>query len=301
MSEIKTLVIPDTHVEEKHLPECEKIFQEIYDRAVQYKVKRIIHLGDFFNKKKLSPKEVEFGIRWTLKFRILVPDDFYIIIGNHCELTATINTVFYLSFIGAHIADDFVFENVYYGHCMTEESLLPHKEAGTSKYEKLTSDLAEYSFYVLGHQHLFQTLKRGIHLGSARYCSFGELKDQEKQIAIVYTEEGKDSYKYELLPLASPISMVQVTKVEDLQHISPYTKVRLVYKSFAQYKQEVNLLSQFKDKFEDFKIKLDFQKQEKKHQTKSTNLLEIISSWISKITDKDVQMELANVFKENNA
>jgi len=298
MNEIKTLVIPDTHVEEKCLPECERIFQEIYDRALQYKVDRIIHLGDFFNNKKLSPKEVEFGIRWTLKFRILVKDKFYIIVGNHCEIDTKTNTVFYLSFIGANIADEFVFENIYYGHCMTEESLLPHKEAGTSKYEKLSKDLDSYSFYVLGHQHLFQTLKKGIHLGSARYCSFGELKDQEKQIAIVYTK--KDSYLYELIPLKNPTSMYQVSKVEDLDKIPSNSKVRIVYKDFTRYKNEVNELGQYKKKFEDFKIKLDFTKFIKKEEQSTSTLREIIKNWINNIKDKHVKTELINVFKENN-
>ena len=297
MSEIKTLAIPDTHVDDKCLEECERIFQEIFDRAVQYKVNRIVHLGDFFNKKNLSPEVTYFGLKWMKKFQDLCPT--YVIVGNHNDVDSEISTVDYFSLIGVEIADEFVFENVYYGHCMTEESLLPHKEAGTSKYEKKSSDLAMYNFYVLGHQHLYQTLKKGIHLGSARYCSFGELKDQEKQIAIVYTVD--NDYTYELIPLKSPTSMYQVTRVADLDLIPRNAKVRIVYKEFEQYKNEVNLLSKYKTMFEDFKIKLDFTKFIKKEKKSTSTLREIIDNWINNIKDKDVKTELTNVFKKNNS
>jgi len=141
----------------------------------------------------------------------------------------------------------------------------------------------------LGHQHSFQAIKGHIwHLGSVRYVGFNEVCDKSKYIL-------KLGEKPEFIPLKSPIRMIDVKSVKELPNIDPNTKIRLVISSFDQFKKEINEISKFKDKFVEFKLKLEFgdkiitTSDNKDIKREKKNLQQLITQYIEKIEDKDVK------------
>ena len=149
-------------------------------------------------------------------------------------------------------------------------------------------DLDKYYKVFLGHQHQPQTLKEGRiwHLGSVRYCSFAEVKDQNKQIAIL------DGDKVEFIPLKAPIPMYKAKKVENLAQIPKKTKVCLEVASFKELKENIGIINQAKEKFVEFKYELKFVNRNIKgtnEPVKAKKLNEILQQGIKEIKDKEVR------------
>jgi len=288
MEKIMTkLIITDPHITEKSIPELEKVFQEIY----QQEADELLMLGDYYNNKRPTAKEILFGTKWAVKF-VEKYKNVIFLRGNH-DRTQDVSAIDYLRYLGIEVVDDYVDEdNNFFGHFMTNESKY---EYGSYKYT--VSQLSHYNMVFLGHQHSFQAIKGHIwHLGSVRYVGFNEVCDKSKCLL-------KLGEKPEFIPLKSPIPMVDVKSVKELPNINPNTKVRCLVTSFDQFKREINEISKYKDKFSEFKLKLEFGTVLKnettipKDKTKK-NLQQLITQYIEKIEDKDVKELLKKQMEE---
>jgi len=197
------LIVTDPHITEKSIPELEKIFQEIY----QQEANELLMLGDYYNSKKPNAKEILFGTMWAKKF-VEKYKKVIFLRGNH-DRTQGVSAIDYLQYLGIKVVDDYIDgDNNYYGHFMVEGSKF---EYGTYKYT--ISQLAQYNYVFLGHQHSYQEIKEHIwHLGSVRYVGFGEVSDKHKYIL-------KLAQKPEFIQLHTPIPMVDVKSIEELDKI----------------------------------------------------------------------------------
>lgn len=281
-----SIIIGDPHINDSSIEELENIFQEI----LKLKGDRLICLGDWFDKNKPSPSSLFFGTKYAQKF-LKRFKEFVILRGNHDQMNS-VNAIDYLEFLGIKVVDNFIDENNnFYGHFMVHQSNLQY---GTGKCG--IKDLKKYNKCLLGHQHDYQKLSENIyHLGSIRYCSFNEINQKHKVIAIL--EDDKLSFK----KLESPIPMKEVSSILELGKIDERTKVRIIFKNFKTYKNNINKLSQFKDKFCDIKIKLDFTEEKKeivKSEHKKKNKKDIIESYLKGIEDVEIREILKEEFNE---
>ena len=166
------------------------------------------------------------------------------------------------------------------------------------------SKLKKYDYVLLSHQHQPQELVKNkiYHIGSVFYKNFGEVEDKNKQVVLI------DNGKLSFIPLKSPIPMVDIIDVKKLNKIDPKTKVRLIIKSFEDYKRNVNHLSKWKEKFHTFEYKLDFKqitekkieeviKEKKEPESKSLKLL--LNEELNKIEDEEVKGLLISQFEES--
>jgi len=273
------LIITDPHITEQTLLELEGIFNEIY----QQEADELIMLGDYYNKKKPNAREILFGTKWAVKFKEKYKKVIFLR-GNH-DKTQDISAIDYLQYLGIKVVDNYVDENNnFYGHFMLNESKFAF---GTGKCG--IKDLAHYNMVFLGHQHSFQEIAGHIwHIGSVRYVGFGEVCDKSKYIL-------KLAQKPEFIQLHTPIPMVDVKSVKELPNINPKTKVRCLVTSFDQFKREINEISKWKDKFAEFKLKLEFgdnpitTSDNKDIKREKKNLQQLITQYIEKIEDKDVK------------
>jgi len=283
------LTFTDPHITEDSLEELELVFKEIF----QQKADVLIMVGDYYDKNKPTAKEVIFGTKWAYFFKKKFKKVIFVR-GNHTR-TEGVNWIDYLQYIGIECVNDYKDDDgTYYGHFMVNESKL---EYGTGKCG--IKDLAKHNFVVLGHQHSFQKLAdNAIHLGSVRYVNFNESKDKEKYILFA---EGRLSMRR--IKLKSPTPMIDVTSIKELGNIkSQNTKVRLVISSYKQFKQEVNEIAKWKNKFFEFKVKLDFtkeviKKEDKLEVAKKKKLEDVLREGIKKIEDKEVRKLLEDIIK----
>lgn len=286
------LIWTDPHINEKSIPELERIFREIYRREAD----ELLMLGDYFDSKRPTAKEIIFGTKWAILFKEKYKRVIFLR-GNH-DKTKDISAIDYLQYLGIEVLDDYVDEdNNFYGHFMTNESKF---EYGTYKYT--IKELKEkYNKVYLGHQHSFQELlkNRFYHISSCRYVSFAEVSDESKYIVRLGEKE-------EFLPLQSPIKMVDVKSINELiDRDFEHCKVRLIISSFDQFKREINQIPKYKNKYPEFKLKLQFndigndnyKKIGKMEVNKHKNLQTIITQYIDKIEDKEVKELLKGQIK----
>jgi len=274
------LIFTDSHIEESAIEELESIFTEI----LTYNADEVIFVGDYFEKKRPTSREIIFGTKWAKRL-VQKYKKVIFLRGNH-DKTENISAIDYLQYLGIKIVNDYIDEdNNYYGHFMTNQSKY---EYGT--YARTVTELKKYNYVILGHQHSFQELTSKVyHLGSVRYVNFNEVEDNCKHIATLDNE-------LKFIELKSPIPMVDVNSLKELKTIEPKTKIRLIISSFDQFKKEINSISMWKKKFKTFKVKLDFQKTITKEKTvhvnKKQDLQSIINNFINRIEDSEVKKEL---------
>ena len=287
------LIIGDPHIEERNLDELEKTFTEIYAYS---DAREIICLGDYYHSKRPTPKELEFGTKWTKKFSD-ISLQFFILYGNHPAINEQESSINYLIYINDNIGirNDLLIGDCYFAHKMTEKSEMYFGlgESTLSKYLVNTKDLKKYGFTFLGHQHKFQKIDENIyHVGSCIFNSFGELNHNKKYISLVTPE------KVEFVELQSVIPMMEVFSINELDKVNQKTKVRLTIKSFDQFKKEINFVKNLKNKFCQFKLKLDFQKEITKVEFKkdSNKFKQLIENWLKNIKDEEIKQELKNEF-----
>ncbi len=139
------------------------------------------------------------------------------------------------------------------------------------------------------------------HLGSTRFQNFNEVSDPYKQIAII------DNGVLTFIPLKSPTPMVQLNTgdvdcylEEILPTINPKTKVKVVIHSFSIFKNSLDIIKEYKNKFVEFKVELKFEKNlvTANKEVKKDNLDEIVMEEIKKISDSEVRELLEAQFKE---
>lgn len=274
------LLSTDPHIEESAISELNKIFEEICTHSADI----LIMLGDYYHKRNPNTLEIIFGTKWAVEFKKKYNKVIFLR-GNH-DRTRDTSAVDYLKYLGIEIVDDFLDENNnYYGHFMTNKSLYEY-----GSYQKTVKELKKYNKVFLGHQHNFQEIEKDkmFHIGSIRFINFNEVTDPFKRIILLEDD------KVKFINLKSPIPMNDAHSIDDLQDIKLSSKVRLIISSFDQFKKEINSISKWKDKFIEFKVKLDFSKtivakDEKivKHEKK--RLQDILRQGIAKVEDEEVR------------
>lgn len=280
------IIFTDPHIEEKALDELENIFKEVFKQEVD----ELIMVGDYFHKKRPTAKEIIFGTKWAYFFRKRFKKVVFVR-GNH-DRTLDISAVDYLQYLGIEIVDDYKDEDgTYYGHFMVNESKYQY---GTARCG--IKDLEKHTFVILGHMHSYQKLSsNAIHLGSCRYVNFNESKDKSKFMMLNYNR-----LSWKLIEFQTPIPMKDVISTKELEKIHKDTKVRLIVSSYNQFKEEINEIAKWKDRFKEFKLHLDFgtnteKKEEKIQQVEKKKLAEVLRQGIDNIEDEDVKKLLREV------
>lgn len=242
----------DLHLDEENSEECVDLVREVMSLEPDV----FIHLGDFCHKNTINSKLLvtltylgDWIARRTKNRSVLLR-------GNHDAFDEENSIISYLQFLGNKIinSDEFEGADTIYGHFFTDKS----KDAfGKYKYtlEALQKD---YKFGFFGHQHDFQRLAPGFyHLGSARYVHFNEDQNIKKRFAVM------DDNNIEFIEYSSTIPMFNVSSTEDLKKLPRKSKVRYIYTSFLNMKQEIELINKIKKEFFRFKTKLEFFDKEK--------------------------------------
>jgi len=291
---LKTIICGDTHIKESAIPELKNTFEtDIFPIQAD----RFVQVGDWFESNRPTPREQMFS-SWLINKLKELYKEVIILSGNGThDLLNDASAIEHLSYISGKIKTvkgDYIDGEVLYGHWMTDCSKF---EYGTHRHT--VKDLKDkYKYVFLGHQHSPQKLADNIfHVGSIRYVGWNEAQDLNKSIMII------DGDKIETIKLTSPIQMIDVYDLKELDDISPDTKIRLVLKDFNQFKNSINELSKYKNRFEEFKLKLDFEIKKpdqvatsKQRQTRDN----IIREYIDNIEDKEVKQVLEEQFKESD-
>lgn len=279
MNDKISVFFTDPHIEESALVELEEIFKEI----CRTKGDLLIVGGDYYEKHNPTSKELEFGTKWAFFFKKLFKQVIFVK-GNH-DKDRDSSAVDYLQYLGIEIVNEYFNDGLYVGHFMTDKSTY---EYGTA-YKKV-SELKKYKFVMLGHQHSFQVLfSRILHPGSIRYINFNESKDPCKYYMMKFYQSQWDRKK-----LGTPIQMKDFTSVEELsKEKNKNIKARLIINSYAQYKNEINDIEEYKNKFKLFKLKLDIKEKtievDNNIKIKMKKVGEILKEGIKNVKDEDVR------------
>jgi len=279
----------DPHISEDSLLELEEIFKEI----CRTKGDLLIMLGDYYESSKPTAKELEFGTKWAYFFKKLYNKVIFIK-GNH-DKDRDGSVIDYLQYLGIEVVNHYVDdEGTFFGHFMTDKS---EYEYGTAF--KKTFELKKHKFVMLGHQHSWQNVTpRILHPGSVRFVNFNESKDICKYYMIKFYQS-----EWTRKRLGSPIPMKDFKSIEELaKQKNKNIKARLIISSYKQYKEEINIIEEYKNKFKSFKLKLDIQDRVIKTEDnividKKKKLEDIIREGIRKIEDKDVRKLLKEALK----
>ena len=270
----------DPHINEKSLLELEEIFKEI----CMTKGDLLVMCGDYYDKSNPTAKELEFGTKWAYFFKKLFTKVVFIK-GNH-DKDRNMSAIDYLQYMGIDIRDSYIDdENTFYGHFMTDIS---NAEYGTP--EAKVSELSNYKFVILGHYHSWQNIApRIIHPGSIRWIGFNETIDTKKYYMMKFHQS-----EWERKAIGSAIPMKDFNNIEELNNQkNKNIKARLVISSYSQYKKEINDIEEYKNKFKEFKIKLNIKDRmivsENIKITKQKKLEDIIKEGIDQVKDKDVK------------
>lgn len=293
-----TAIIGDIHIIESKIKELLDIFSFIILKLQKYKKEnlRIVVLGDLFTRKHPTPLEVYYITCFMSRLKDIA-QDVIVIEGNHDTLSDDFVSTKYLEFLGEdtriEVLTDFYDESGnYYAHRFTDKSERTDGKDVLS-VDELTKN-CNYTF--LGHQHTPQNITDKIfHVGSIYYVSFGENEYEKKRIGIL--DENNTLSWIEL----QPIPICNVFNLNDLALIDPKTKVRITFKTFEQFKNEISGLSKYKDKFVELKIKLDFSNTKKillSYQPNET-AGSIKQRWLTNIPDLEIQKILTQLFEEH--
>ncbi len=297
---MQILIVGDLHIDEKSIPEIDTIFRK---DILPIKADIVIQLGDWFEKNSPTPAELEFGTELITKLKKRYKKVIILSGTGKHDWKNQVSVVSYLKYLkvktpGVKYELEVDNKKIFFAHWMLKQSKL---EYGTGRCG--IKDLSKYDFVFLGHQHIYQELKKGkiYHINSIRFQHFNEVVDSYKRVAIL--KDGKLTFKR----LESPYPMLDVRSLEDLKKLEPgKRKVRLIISKFSDFKNWVNEINNYKHKFNQFKVKLDFDNTKKVElnksnnlaKTKQNNLLDILRKGIAKIEDKDVKQLLEEIINE---
>lgn len=284
------IAFTDCHITEKSIPELEGVFQEILKYSKEAPC--LVCVGDYYDKKNATPREIDFGTKWAMKFKQAFKD-FYMVTGNHPDVDGVISSVSYLSYLGITVVEDIELDGTYYGHFMVTES------AGGWNESRQGSELLDaYRLSVLGHQHNYQEIgndgSRIIHPGSVRYVDFGEVTDKNKYILLV------DDCTYRQIRLTKCRPMFEVNTTKDLTKYPKDAMIRVVINDFNQFLAEANDLEVWKDKFFEFKVKIEFNSTPSPIQYSTASNNDLISRWVNDIDNLEVKEEIIRELEKAN-
>jgi DNA repair exonuclease SbcCD nuclease subunit len=284
----RIICFTDPHIEESCLEELEQVFSQILRYSKE--APDLVCVGDYYEKKNPTSKEIDFGIRWAIKFK-KVFQQFYMITGNHPEIDKKISSVSYLQYLGIEVSEDLVLDNTYYGHFMVKESACGFNES------KEGSELASvFQLSILGHQHSYQSISFNsggtvLHPGSVRYVNFGEVCDKGKYILLV------ESGYFSQIRLTKVRPMIQVNSIKDLVTVSKNTQVRIVYNDLDSFLMESSELEKTKNEFFKCKVKFNFVEDNTSKPTENLDKKDIIEKWLETIKNEEVKAEIVTEFK----
>jgi hypothetical protein len=301
----------DVHLEEDSIGECFKILDELVKSYP--KECTLVQLGDLTDKNKLNAIELdaltEFAVGLASHFKQVIFID-----GNHSKLDKNNSIINYLVHLRENIEVyqdelelDFAGKKIIVGHFFLDTS---NGAFGDFRYK--AEELSQkYDYGLFGHQHDLQDhlAKKGhfLHLGSARYTSFGEDLDNPKYYAYLDKESAEQGLAVALDVIYGCTRLVNIYSLEELASALESTqvgelKVRYIISSFEQLKKEIDLLKPYKNAFAQFKIHNQFindnYKKIEETTTESFNSAELINTWIEKIEDKDVKQILTEAFTD---
>lgn len=285
------LFLGDLHVDYISLQECEAIANEI---AFSNKADVLIQLGDICDKNKLSSHELD-CLTAIIKNWQSVFKEVHILEGNHDKLDKDYSIIMYLKHLGVNIHDDDVifntpYGNVHCGHYFIDKSLssFGHFRMTLEEFKK------DCDYGLLGHQHDFQQFEDNFcHLGSSRYVSFGERKVQSKLYAVLNNND------FDFSVVTSAIPMYDVSSLSELERVPKKSKIRYIFNSFEQLKNELNAVNTLKNNYYLFQKKLNFGSIKVENKIETVNKTnEIISNFLKQIEDKDVRKILEEEFKK---
>lgn len=294
------LLLGDTHVEEDSIEELSDIFNEVF----QIPAKVFIQLGDLCDKNVVNAEELKF-LTQVMREAIDRFDEVGALVGNHDAKDNKVGITDYLTYLDIKMYPD----EYYFGEKTSKYSskfgalLLGHffldKSLSAFGHYRYTLEeikkREDFHYCFLGHQHDFQELDKGIyHLGSARYVSFAEKEDVKKRA--VWLHDGK----IEFITLNTVIPIYNVTDVKVLETLPKKAKVRFIYTSFANLKQDLSIVNKLKSKFYHFKSIVKFDKlEDNKPITITKNYNEVIEKYINTVEDKEVKNLLIQEFNNN--
>lgn len=297
----KILIFGDLHVEERALEECEAIIDELCEYGKKEQIDSIIQLGDLCDKNKLNSSELFALTRMMVKLRRTFKN-VIVMEGNHDKTEKNVNIIQYLKFFGIIVEQDQFSGTMQKvdGLMSNDRFLLGHwfvdKSAGAFGHFKYTVEaLKEFKYVILGHQHDFQQVTDSIvHLGSARYTSFGENHLLKKRFAIL------NNASLSFVDFKSTISLFKVSSIQELENIPDKAKVQYEFKSFEQLKEEIKTINELKNRFFAFKKKNDFIVDDKRNILQSSpkrDIRQIISDFLGTIKEAEIKNLLEEEFK----
>jgi DNA repair exonuclease SbcCD nuclease subunit len=260
------LIAGDFHITERDLEECSLILHELIELKNKYRVDKLIITGDTFDRVNPNSKELDCFSKFVKEIDIPI----ILLSANSHESTSIEESVINhfgilkdtITVVKEYHEDEYLFV----GHFIINES---KKNYGGSVPK---SALEKYRYVVLGHGHSYELIKPNIcQLGAVRYVDFAESQDKAKICLLIenYRTEGekcsflalKSSYSMKdvIVPTASSGEELQEQKWRlALDSLPKTTKIRLIFRDFSSYINNINKLEQFKGRFALFQVKKDF-------------------------------------------
>lgn len=284
------IIFSDSHINEKNIKELAPTFKEILSYIDKNTI--VVCCGDYYDKKNLSPLEVEFGTEVALKI-LNSAKEFIITIGNHTLYSKNkyevLSSVNYLSFLGIKIISRYFKDNMFFAHSFTDKSLDYYGKEQCLK----TKDLLKYKYTFLGHQHRFQQIYNKIfHVGSIIYTSFSE-EGEDKYISKI------EDNKLDFIKLTTPIPIKTIKNLDELNKINPHYKVRLIIEDYNYLLKIASKLKELSNTYYQFKVKYDIKKDSNKITANKQDVKITIKNWLNSL-EPNIQKELKEELNKYN-
>jgi DNA repair exonuclease SbcCD nuclease subunit len=286
---MKTLLIGDLHIEDKAIDEIKEVFVK---DILPIKADEVIQLGDFFDKSKITPREADFASWLVIELKKRYETITILSGTGRHEFLSGVKAIEHLKYLGVEVVSEYYPKVIdekkcLFGHFMVQESKLNFGEA-----TKKSKDLKQFDYVVLGHQHLTEEIIKNkiYHIGSIRWQHWGEVKDTYKRVMIL------DNGKLNEIKLKTPVPMVDVTDVTELEQLPNRVKVRPVFTSYSYFVNSIKTIEKFKNKFVEIAPPvLNFtNKKIKKQETKGISIEEDVKA----VENKEVRELMLQVLKE---
>jgi len=290
---MKVLIFSDLHIDKNSREECRSILAEILKIAGKHNVDALWNLGDTFNMYSPASECLDMYALFVFSWG---KDILNVVASSHesTELGKSVLNHFEILskdyYIKHHETELYGY---LLGHYMLNESSCGYK------VKRSVKELKKYKRVFLGHQHTSQEMGNAIHIGSCRYVSFSEYLDT-KRVLILDLET--DILEEIILESPIPMSVVGCDKDSinklwcELKILNPRNKVKVIFNDLESYKNSINSMSGWSNKFVEFKIELNFQI--KGTEIKENNDDSFSNDFIKWLDDNNIDKEIKEVLKK---
>jgi len=289
---LNILFCGDFHIEERSIEEINSIFDELLIIKDKYCVTKLIIAGDSFDRINPTSKELDCLSAFLKKLNIPI---ILLAAKSHESTTSEDSIINHFGILkdNIQVCKEYIDGYLFVGHFLVKESKLNY--GGTVSKNDLKK--YKYVVLGHGHSHEL-VHPNVCQLGSIRYVDFAEAKDKQKVALLIDDYKGtkekpvfipiksvipmkdielstiqqiidKKGPQNETTELKSSISRAQETSktttfdtissiIAYLDQLDPKTKVRVIFKDYAGYKEFLPFYQRFVDKFVLFKQKKDF-------------------------------------------